>query len=121
MASGTAAEKLLRATLWEFGIRFRTTEPIEDNVYPTLSLPQCKVAVFVTCCYDGRCPWDYPDRKASSRVWKKTQVFDQHLKEAGWLVVRVWQHEVEQTPRLVAGRVASIIRAVQKALELNGL
>jgi len=109
---------MLRATLWEFGIRFRTTDTLGGEV-ASLTIPASHVAVFVTDCFEGRCPWDYPRRK-SMRAWKKTQDFDMALRKEGWIVVRVWQHDVEQTPRLVAGRIALIVRAVQKALDTGG-
>lgn len=116
MAEGTAAEKLLRATLWDFGIRYRTSETLE-GVSPTLTIPSALMVVFVSDCYDARCPWDYPERK-SSRAWKKTNDLDSKLRKDGWIVMRVWQHEVEATPRLVAGRIALVYRAVIKAIEM---
>jgi DNA mismatch endonuclease (patch repair protein) len=118
VADGTPAEKLLRATLWEFGIRYRTSDKL-GGVNASLTIPACHVAVFVSDCFEDRCPWDFPKRK-STRAWKRVQDFDRALRKEGWIVVRVWQHDVEAMPRLVAGRIALIVRAVQKALVTAG-
>jgi len=96
------------------GIRFRTTETVM-GVFPTFTIPSCQIVVFVRDCYEDRCPWHFPKRK-SLRAWKRVQDFDAALKKEGWLVIRVWQHEVEQTPKLVAGRIAMIFRTMQKVL-----
>jgi DNA mismatch endonuclease (patch repair protein) len=110
--SGTAAERLLRATLWEFGVRFRTQEDVLD-AFPSLTVPDCKVAVFVDDCLDSRCPWHYPKKK-SPRLWKLLNDRDAKLRRAGWTVIRVWQHEVENTPRLIAGRISLVIKTARR-------
>lgn len=43
--------------------------------------------------------------------------FDISLRKEGWIVIRVWQHDVEVMPRLIAGRIAQVVRAVQKVVE----
>lgn len=110
-----AAEKLLRATLWEFGVRFRTQGQVL-GVTPSLVVANVQVAVFVDDCFESRCPWHFPERN-SPRYWKRLMERDFKLRKAGWIVVRVWQHEVEETPRIVAGRICMVIRAARKVLE----
>jgi G:T-mismatch repair DNA endonuclease (very short patch repair protein) len=115
VADGTPTERLLRATLWEFGIRYRTSEKV-GGISPTLTIPAYSIVVFVSDCEAQRCPWDYPKRK-SPKVWKAMNDFDTSLRKEGWIVIRVWQHDVDAMPRLIAGRVAQVVRAVQKVVE----
>ena len=103
-----SVEKLLRATLWEFGVRVRTSERVL-NFLPSFIIQSCKVAVFVDGCDESHCPWHYK-RKKSAALWKRLNDRDARLRKAGWAVVRVWQHEVEDTPRLAAGRIAMVVR-----------
>lgn len=87
------AEKLLRTALWELGVRYRTAEKIE-GVFPTLSIPRQKIAVFVT--------WELPDLYVKS------------LRQQGWVVLRYRQKEVEQKAKLFAYQIWSLLRAVDQ-------
>lgn len=109
-----AAEKMLRATLWEFGVRFRTNEEVLGAI-PSITVPNCKVAIFVLDCYEDRCPWHFPNRP-NTRYFKALDARDAKLKKADWTVLRVWQHEIQDTPRIVAGRISMVIRTLRKIL-----
>jgi len=111
----TSAEKLLRATLWEFGVRFRTNERVLGT-QPTVVVLNCKVAVFVEGCEESQCPWHHPKKK-SAALWKRLNDRDAKLRRDGWTVVRVWQHEVEDTPRMVGSRIALVVRTVKDLAE----
>lgn len=108
------AEKSLQAALTDFGIQFRTTETVA-GVLPAMTIPQCLMVVFISDCYEHRCPLDYPKRK-SAKIAKSIASFDKERSKEGWLVVRVWQHEVESNPKLVACHIALIYRAMYVAL-----
>jgi DNA mismatch endonuclease (patch repair protein) len=118
MPLGTPAEKLLRATLWEFGVRFKTNEDVL-GVVPSVTIPNCKVAIFVQDCDEGRCS-KHSSKRSSIKYSKSLDVRDARLRKNGWTVLRVWQHEVEDTPRLVAGRMSLIVRTVRNVLIQHG-
>ncbi len=114
--SAMTAEKLLRANLWEFGVRFRPPERVR-NYMPSFVVASCKVAGCVDGCAESHCPWHGPKRKSTPTLWKKLNDRDAKLRKAGWTVVRIWQHEIENTPRMAAGRIAMIVRTVKEMLE----
>jgi DNA mismatch endonuclease (patch repair protein) len=114
--SGTPAERLLRATLWSFGVRFRTQEAVLD-ASPSIVVTDCKVAVFVDDCLISRCPWHHPLKKMP-KLWKTLNDRDARLRHDGWTVIRVWQHEVESTPRMIAARITMAIKTARKQVNV---
>ncbi len=108
----TAPEVALRSELHHRGLRFR------KHVAPLAGLrcradvvfSRAKVAVFVDGCFWHRCPEHATFPKANADWWRmklaQTVERDERnnaaLAEAGWLVIRVWEHE---DPRPAADRV----------------
>ena len=99
----TAPEKALRSALHRRGLRFRLDErPIKDlNRRADIVFRSARVAVFVDGCFWHGCPIHGTQPKANAEFWKnkiernKERDLDTNarLKEAGWAVVRVWEHE----------------------------
>jgi DNA mismatch endonuclease (patch repair protein) len=60
-----------------------------------------KVAVFIDGCYWHGCPEHYVPPKTNPGYWSdkvarnmaRDQETDERLKEAGWTVLRFWEHE----------------------------
>jgi DNA mismatch endonuclease (patch repair protein) len=80
---------------------------------------KAKVAVFVDGCFWHRCPEhyrmpntnvDYWSAKIERNVARDAEV-DFHLRNAGWTVVRAWEH---QDPEAVADIVEAVVRAPEK-------
>ncbi len=75
-----------------------------------------QVAVFVDGCFWHRCPDHSTDPKTNADYWtpklrrnvERDRETDQLLADAGWVSVRVWEHE---DPQEAAGLVASIVIA----------
>lgn len=75
-----------------------------------------KVAVFVDGCFWHGCPQHYRAPKTNDAFWLeklgRNTSRDRHvnelLTEAGWEVVRLWEHEPAAA---AAARVAAIVRA----------
>jgi DNA mismatch endonuclease (patch repair protein) len=75
-----------------------------------------QVAVFVDGCFWHRCPVHSTDPKTNADYWtpklrrnvERDRETDQLLADAGWVSVRVWEHE---DPQEAAGLVASIVTA----------
>lgn len=81
-----------------------------------LVFPRAKVAVFVDGCFWHGCPEHHTVAATKAAFWaqkvRRTRECDAEidwlLSEAGWLSVRVWEHE---DPRQAADRVARHVRA----------
>lgn len=79
-------------------------------------LRRWRVAVFVDGCFWHSCP-THKTRPAANGDWWRAKLAanvardrdtDQRLRRAGWLVVRVWEHE---NPERAARRIVKAIGA----------
>ena len=117
--SDTSIEKRLRAALHREGLRFRKDYPIRAGsgrpVRADVAFPRARVAVFVDGCFWHCCPEHATSPKANGAWWaaklarnvERDRETDQRLSEAGWQVVRVWEHE---DPAAAADRVAAAVK-----------
>ncbi|GEA81933.1 DNA mismatch endonuclease Vsr [Cellulomonas uda] len=98
----TAPEMLLRRELHRRGRRFRVVVKVPGNNRRTIDVafPRQRVAVFVDGCFWHGCPV-HGTRPTSNSQWWETKLAanvardrdtDSLLTEAGWRVVRVWEH-----------------------------
>jgi len=102
--AGTGPELALRQALWRRGLRYRV-----DAAVPVpgvrrradLLFSGPRVAVFVDGCFWHACPEHGTAPRANAWYWgpklvrnaERDRDTDRRLAEAGWAVVRVWEHE----------------------------
>lgn len=113
----TGPELALRRLLHAQGFRYRVSARPLRSVRRTADLVfrSARVAVFVDGCFWHRCPAHATDPKTNSDYWKpklernveRDRETDLLLKEAGWLSVRVWEHE---DPQVASRRIAKIVK-----------
>jgi DNA mismatch endonuclease, patch repair protein len=96
-------ELTIRSALHRSGLRFRVGYPIPDA--PRRSIDICftrqRIAVFLDGCFWHGCPEHGSTPKANREWWlKKIQANQQRdadtnlkLRNAGWTVLRFWEHE----------------------------
>lgn len=119
----TKPEVALRSELHRRGLRFRKDLLIRAGgvrVRPDVVFTRRRVAVFVDGCFWHGCPLhgsipktnlDYWEPKLAANVRRDRRV-DEALRDSGWSVLRVWEHEAIGD---VADRVAALARAVGPA------
>jgi DNA mismatch endonuclease, patch repair protein len=115
----TGPELRMRSLLHRTGLRYRVnTRPIPTlRRTADLVFTAARVAVFVDGCYWHGCPDHHRPSRQNSEFWHdkiagnraRDQETNQVLVEAGWKVVRIWEHE---DPTEAAERVAEVVRAV---------
>ncbi len=100
----TAPERRLRSVIHALGYRFRVDLPIETSsrrVRPDLVFTRVKVAVFVDGCFWHCCP-DHGRRPIQHRSYwdaklarnrERDRRVNSALEQAGWAVLRIWEHE----------------------------
>ncbi|MEU7028685.1 very short patch repair endonuclease [Streptomyces sp. NPDC046275] len=99
----TKPEQLLRRLVHAQGLRYRVgARPLPDlRRTADLVFRPAKVAVFVDGCYWHGCPEHYVSPRTNQDYWSgkvagnvaRDRDTDQRLSEAGWLVLRFWEHE----------------------------
>ena len=99
----TKPEVALRKHLFAHGLRYRVAYPVPGMPRRSIDIafPKAKLAVFVDGCFWHSCPEHGVSPKNSSEWWRskleQNQLRDAatttHLREQGWQVLRVWEHE----------------------------
>lgn len=113
----TKAELALRSELWRRGLRYRVdVKVVGRRRRVDIAFTRAMVAVFVDGCFWHRCP-DHASLPKANREWWKAKLdanerrdrdTDREMAAAGWLVIRVWEHE---DPVIAANRVEAAVRA----------
>lgn len=99
----TKPELALRRELWRRGFRYRVdVAPVRGlRRRADVVFSRARVAVFVDGCYWHSCPVHASVPKANRDWWvaklagnvERDRDTDDRLRDAGWVVVRVWEHE----------------------------
>lgn len=81
--------------------------------------PQARVAVFVDGCFWHGCPIHAVRPKTNAEFWSSKLAGNaardrrqaESLTAAGWIVLRYWEHEVDQDVGRVANTVVTKVRS----------
>ncbi|RAS57946.1 T/G mismatch-specific endonuclease [Lentzea atacamensis] len=117
--TGTAPELAVRRALHRRGLRYLVdVAPPGTNRRRRVDvlLRGAKIALFVDGCFWHSCPEHGQVPKANREWWEvklhgvvvRDRDTDLQLAAAGWLVVRVWEHD---DPEQVADRVVALVAA----------
>lgn len=113
----THPELAVRRLLHAQGLRYR----VDRAPLPSLRrradivFGPARVAVYIDGCFWHGCPVHGNQPRANSAYWapklagnrQRDTNTDRHLADAGWTVIRAWEHE---DPQLVAARVQRAVR-----------
>jgi DNA mismatch endonuclease (patch repair protein) len=100
----TKPEVMLRSALHRLGYRFRKDLPLVvggRRIRPDIVFPRRKTAVFVDGCFWHVCPEHGRQPRTNEWYWspklqrnvERDAAVNAVLAEAGWRVVRIWEHE----------------------------
>ncbi|MCF0093111.1 very short patch repair endonuclease [Micromonospora sp. MH99] len=116
-ARDTRPERRLRSLLHKRGLRYRVNcRPLADvRRTADIIFSAARVAVFVDGCYWHGCPEHYRPARVNDRFWHekidrnraRDRETEQMLADAGWSVIRVWEHE---DPVAAADRVEDLVK-----------
>lgn len=115
----TRPEILLRKALWRRGLRYRVNKRIE-GIRPDVVFIGSRLAVFADGCFWHACPLHGTQPVTNQEYWRKKlrrnverdAENNRALQEAGWRVLRLWEHEILADPDAAASRIAEHLRAV---------
>lgn len=116
----TGPELAVRAELFARGLRYRIhRRPLSTlRSEADIVFPRERVAVYVDGCFWHRCPQHCVQPTANGVWWRqkldanveRDRRADRLLSEAGWTVVRVWEHESAAT---AAEHIEAVVRALR--------
>jgi DNA mismatch endonuclease (patch repair protein) len=114
----TKPERAIRSELHSRGLRYRLhKKPIPSlRRQADVLFPAAKVAVFVDGCFWHGCPTHGTWPKNNADWWRskiaanqeRDRNTDNELAKAGWLSIRIWEHE---NASVAADRVAETVRS----------
>ncbi|MBT0993896.1 very short patch repair endonuclease [Cellulomonas sp. DKR-3] len=114
--TSTQPEVALRRALHAAGFRFRLHPKVAKGCTPDLVLPRHRVAVFVDGCFWHGCPdhgrrtpWTGPNAELWAAKMDRNKANDLRsttlANDAGWTVVRIWEHEITSDIPVAVERV----------------
>lgn len=103
-----STERKLRGSLVGAGISGFKLHPSGVLGKPDFVFPEQRLAVFVDGCFWHGCPDCYIRPQTSQGYWdeklarnrRRDAKVNKELKEAGWSVLRVWEHQLKQPKRV---------------------
>ncbi|WP_184987610.1 very short patch repair endonuclease [Sphaerisporangium rubeum] len=115
----TGPEVSIRKLLHASGLRYRVAWSIPGMKRRSIDIAftRAKVAIFVDGCFWHSCP-EHATRPAVNDTWwseklaknvARDMATNEHLKQAGWRVIRIWEHE--DPSRAVERIVEAVTRA----------
>jgi DNA mismatch endonuclease (patch repair protein) len=114
----TQPELRVRRLVHASGLRYRVdTRPVPTLRFRAdLVFTRARVAVFIDGCFWHGCPEHYRSAQKNARFWSKKvrenaardERVTSTLKDAGWEVIRAWEHE---NPQAVADHIVRVVRA----------
>ncbi|WP_211300587.1 very short patch repair endonuclease [Nocardia fluminea] len=118
----TGPELALRSSLRALGLGYRVdARPLPElGRRADIVFIGARVAVFCDGCYWHGCPEHYRPARANSAFWSskidgnraRDRDTDDRLTDAGWIAIRVWEHE---DPHDAADRIADVVVARRMA------
>lgn len=103
---GTKLERRLVAMLAGMGIRGWKKNVASIIGKPDIAFPEQKIAIFVDGCFWHGCLHCHRKLPKTNRAyWKRkikrnvelAEFYNEQLNKAGWTVIRIWEHEINDT------------------------
>jgi DNA mismatch endonuclease (patch repair protein) len=125
-AKDTKPEISLRKALWSMGVRnYRKYPKLPGK--PDLIFPKHKIVVFVDGCFWHGCPKHFRTPKSNKNYWdqkivrntERDREVSAKLKEMGYKVIRVWEHDVCPDPDAAVKIITRSLQRRAKTSKIN--
>ena len=118
----TGPELALRREVHRRGLRFFVDRaPLRELARRRADLvfPRLKVAVYLDGCFWHGCPEHHSVSKTNAEFWAtkvannraRDEDTNRRLEEAGWTVIRVWEHE---DPAVAAAEIKAVVEKAKR-------
>lgn len=117
-APDNALEVALRSALHRAGLRFRkSVRPVPDlRCTADVVFASRRACIFIDGCFWHGCPYHFSVPHTNSGWWREkiedNKARDRRqrgaLRREGWHVIRVWEHDLQNMPRVVSRIVRTV-------------
>jgi DNA mismatch endonuclease (patch repair protein) len=121
-STDTSCERALRSAIHRRGLRYSLRRKLPGS--PDIVFVNGRVAVFVDGCFWHGCPKHCRRPSSNTAYW--TAKIDRNmardarvsgdLRARGWRVIRLWEHDVRDSPARCAARIERVVRSRRTAL-----
>ena len=102
---------------------WRRHQPLPGK--PDFAFPMEKVAVFVDGCFWHGCPRHFVQPRSNKNFWKekinknkkRDKEVSRKLKQQGWKVVRIWEHELRKPEEKTISKIQKKIISTKRTLQ----
>jgi DNA mismatch endonuclease (patch repair protein) len=99
----TKPEVMVRQALSAKGYKYKKNYRLGKKTID-IALPKRKVAILVDGCFWHGCPSCYKEPKSNKAYWRhkidanihRDKITNRELRRAGWKVIRLWEHELNE-------------------------
>ncbi|MFP7298729.1 very short patch repair endonuclease [Neobacillus niacini] len=118
--SQSALENKVTKELWKMGFRFRKNANLFGK--PDISIKKYKIVIFIDSCFWHCCPIhgnmpksnkDYWEKKLERNKLRDIEV-NHYYFDKGWKILRVWEHEIKESPIETINLISDFIRRNNK-------
>lgn len=112
----TAPEIKLRKMLFASGVRgYRIHYNLPGK--PDIVFIKKKIAVFIDGCFWHKCPVCFQEPETRKDFWMKKiqsnidrdKKVNEQLKNDGWAVIRIWEHEIKKEPEEAVKKIIALL------------
>lgn len=115
-SANTKMEILVRSELHKKGYRFRKNV-LSMIGKPDIVFTKFKVVVFLDSCFWHMCPYHYNIPKSNQEYWLpklqrnklRAKEVNKKLKQEGWMVIRLWEHQINNDLKKSVGKIVSYL------------
>lgn len=96
---------------------------------PDFVVPELRIAIFVDGCFFHGCPQHYTKPKGNTVYWskkikanrKRDKLVNRTLRAEGWIVMRIWEHELRGKKMKGRDRIRRRLRYAQQKSHIRPL
>ena len=108
----TKMEIAFRKALWAKGFRYRKNSPKYFGK-PDIVLKKYKTVIFLDSCFWHGCRWHGSMPVSNRQFWenkiarnkKRDKTVNHEYKKKGWVIMRIWEHELKKNHKKVVSRI----------------
>lgn len=121
-STNTGPEIIFRKALFSKGIRYRTNfRGVKGS--PDIGLLKNKIAIFIDGCFWHKCPRCFRPPESNKEYWLKKvnknkardKKVNAELRNNGWKVIRIWEHEIRNSLDETVEKTAKKIKDYSKS------